>query len=91
VIETVGLRAGTLDQVGLPYSDKLKVVERITRSGDLLSDEITLIDPEAYTRPFTTTHRWRLAPPGYEFSEYVCGENQRNALDENGLTKGDGR
>jgi hypothetical protein len=89
VIETVGMRAGTLDQVGLPYSDKLKVVERLTRSGDLLTDEITLIDPEAYTRPLVTTHRWRLAPPGYEFAEYVCGENQRNAPDEHGLTKGD--
>ena len=91
VIETVGMQAGTLDQVGLPYSDKLKAVERIKRSGDLLTDEITLIDPEAYTRPFTTTHRWRLAPPGYEFGEYVCGENQRNPPDANGLTKGDSR
>ena len=26
VIETVGMQAGTLDQVGLPYSDKLKAV-----------------------------------------------------------------
>jgi hypothetical protein len=67
------------------------VVERIIRSGDLLSDQITRIDPEAYTRPFTTTHRWRLAPPGYEFAEYVCGENQRNAPDANGLTRGDAR
>ena len=91
VIETVGMRAGTLDQVGLPYSDKLRVVERLTRSGDLLTDEITLIDPEAYTRPFTTTHRWRLAPPGYEFAEYVCGENQRNAPDASGLTTGNSR
>jgi hypothetical protein len=31
------------------------------------------------------------APPGYEFAEYVCGENQRNASEANGLTKGDGR
>ena len=91
VIETVGMREGTLDQVGLPYSDKLKVVERITRAGDLLSDEITLIDPEAYTRPLVTTHRWRLAPPGYEFAEYVCGENQRNAPDASGLTTGNSR
>jgi len=91
VIETVGMRAGTLDQVGLPYSDKVKVVERLTRSGDLLTDEITLIDPEAYTRPFTTTHRWRLAPPGYEFGEYICGENQRNAPDATGLTTGNSR
>jgi hypothetical protein len=91
VIETVGMTAGTLDQVGLPYSDKLRVVERLTRSGDLLSDEITLIDPEAYTRPFTTVHRWRLAPAGYEFAEYICGENQRNAPDVSGLSRGDSR
>jgi hypothetical protein len=91
VIETVGLKAGTLDQVGLPYSDKLKVIERIKRTGDLLTNETTLIDPEAYTRPLTTTHRWRLAPPGYEFGEYICNENQRNAPDENGLTQGNSR
>jgi hypothetical protein len=86
VIETVGMKAGMADQVGLPYSEKLKVVERIHRDGDILINETTLIDPEVYTRPFSTVHRWRLAPPGYEFGEYICTENQRNEPNAEGVT-----
>jgi hypothetical protein len=86
VIETTGMKAGMADQVGLPYSEQLKVVERIRRDGDVLTNETTLTDPEVYTRPFSTVHRWRLAPAGYEFGEYICSENQRNAPDAEGVT-----
>ena len=86
VIETVGMKAGWADQTGLPYSEKLKVVERIHRDGDVLTNETTLIDPEVYTRPLPTVHRWRLAPPGYEFGEFICTENQRNSPNEHGVT-----
>ena len=91
VIETVGMKAGWADQTGLPYSEKLKVTERIHREGEVLINETVLDDPEVYTRPFSTVHRWRLAPAGYEFGEYICSENQRNNSNTSGVTTVDGR
>jgi hypothetical protein len=60
-----------------------RAIRRIDR--ETLQDEITLDDPKAYARPFTVTRRYRLQP-GWTIGEYVCEENNRNQVQDNGVT-----
>ena len=59
---------------GIPHTENLKVVERFTRTGkDTIEYEVTIEDPEIYTRP------WKIAmpltaDPRYEMYEYACHE-----------------
>jgi hypothetical protein len=86
VAETIGLRADTnLESSGLPHSDVLTVKERLWLAGnDELKDEITLLDPKAYTRPWAVTKTYHRSAPGADLIEYVCLENQRNPVNEAG-------
>ena len=81
VIDTIAFNGRTwLDYVGHPSSEKLHVVERITRpSLQTLRYEATIEDPEMYTKPWTTAFnvRWE---PGWEIKEYVCLENNKDLL-----------
>jgi hypothetical protein len=87
VAETVSLRGETnLEASGLPHSDALVVRERIWLADDnTLKDEITLVDPKAYTRPWTVTKTYARAPAGFTLLPYVCLENQRNPVDDKGV------
>lgn len=68
---------------GIPTSKALYVVERFTRvSDDTIMWDMTVEDPNVYTRPWTVsmplTHR-----PSYQMFEYACHEGNwavRNAL-----------
>jgi len=76
VVHTTGLLANTLDQYGIPHSDRLVIDERFELvSKDRLRDRITLIDPLAYTRPWTVDRFYNRAPPGTEIGEYICNTN----------------
>jgi len=84
VVETVGFSPMTLLAANTPHSDKMRIVERFRLAdADTMTIETTVTDPEALTAPFTSTrtlkrHRdWTLA-------EYVCEENNRNSVDDNG-------
>ena len=82
VVETTNIRAATLDREGVPYSDKLTVVERIRRVNPTrLEIETTLTDPEAFVVPFTMRRGYVPMPPGSRFEEYVC-ENTRSLPDQ---------
>ncbi len=63
------------DNLGHPHTEKLHTVERYTRT-DLghMRIEVTIDDPGAYTKPFTTRGTARLMP-GDELMEYICNEN----------------
>jgi hypothetical protein len=79
VIDTVGFNDKFwFDFVGHPHSEQLHTVERYTRKdlGTLLED-VTVEDPQAYTRPFTIHASHRLLP-GDELMEYICQENQKD-------------
>ena len=39
---------------------------------------VTVEDPKAYTRPWTTSYIYRMRP-GVEIMEYWCTENERDA------------
>jgi hypothetical protein len=87
VIDTVGLGFGDgrnnkawLDADGHPRTNKLHVIERLTRPElAMVVDDITIDDPGAYTRPWKVREVSQLAP-GWEIQENICNENQ----DENG-------
>jgi len=62
---------------GVPHSDALKLVERFTRvDADTINYEVTIEDPNVYTRP------WTVAIPltrddSYQIFEYACHEGNR--------------
>ena len=76
VIDTIGFNDKTwLDPMGLPHSDALHVVERISRTDhDTLQVDYTLDDPKAYTKPWTAQRIFNLHPD-WQIKEYVCAEN----------------
>lgn len=87
VVTTRNIREDTQDDFsGLPHSDALTITERFRRTGpDALEDRITLTDPKAYAEPFTVTRVYKLHPD-WTIGEYVCEENNRNKIQENGVT-----
>jgi hypothetical protein len=76
VVDTRGFNGKAwLDQLGRPTTEKLHVIERYRRVdyGDLTID-ITIDDPGAYTKPFSSRQEMHLRP-GWEPMEFICGEN----------------
>jgi hypothetical protein len=73
VVDTVGFNEGFWwDRSGLPHTEKLHTIERLTRLDlDTLRYELTIDDPGAYTAPFTGSVdlRWE---EDLELFEFVC-------------------
>ena len=77
VIDTTGFNEGFwMDRAGSPHTEKLRFVERLTRTDyNTMRYEVTVDDPGAYTEPWTTNAfqlRWN---SGQELFEYVCQDN----------------
>jgi len=73
VVDTVGFNdKAWLDATGKPHSDAMHLVERYKRP-DLghLNVDLTIEDPKAFTKPYSFTRSFTLAP-GWELQEYVC-------------------
>lgn len=84
VAETVGL-AQVPRGLAFPYSEKLKVAERFRLTGpDTMTVETTLIDPEAFTAPYSMGTRTLARHRNWTIAEYICEENNRNFVDEKG-------
>jgi hypothetical protein len=84
VTETVGFSPTTDLDRGTPHSDKMKIVERFALTDpDTMSIETTITDPEALTAPYTTTRALR-RHRSWTIAEYICEENNRNSVDQNG-------
>ena len=80
VIDTVGFNDKFwFDFRGHPHTEQLHTVERYTRKVfETLTNEITITDPGAYSKPFTVTFTANLMPNG-ELLEYICQESERSA------------
>ena len=76
VVDTVGFNDKFwFDRRGHPHTEQLHTTERWTRKDfGHLDNQITIDDPGAYSRPFTTTYTATLQP-GDEIMEYICNEN----------------
>jgi hypothetical protein len=85
VVDNVGFKVRTtLDQIGMPHTEQLHVIERYRRvAKEQLEIRVTIEDPGAFTRPWEAKVNYRLAPAGTRMIEDVC-ENNRNPPDEQG-------
>jgi len=74
VIETVDVAPGYVSTMekwaGLPQSRRMRTIERLTRSGDVLTIEITHVDPAMYRRPLVVTITYPRSK--FELMEYNC-------------------
>ena len=82
VIDTVGMKGGVpVDRTGTIFSDELHIIERIYRKGNEIIDDLTLIDPVAFTEPWKVTRRYKKVEEKYPaFSNISCVENERNPV-----------
>jgi hypothetical protein len=81
VVDTIGFNDKFwFDFTGHPHSEDLHTIERLSRP-DLgtLDIETQIIDPIAYTKPFKIKFTATLRP-GEELMEYICQENQQDAI-----------
>jgi hypothetical protein len=77
VVETSRFNEGFwFSNGGLPHTKQLKLTERFTRlDQNTLRYAVTVDDPGAYTRPWTST--WDMQwLPGEELPEYYCQDNR---------------
>lgn len=79
VIDSVGFNDKFwFDRQGTPHTEQLHTIERWTRVNmGTLTNQVTIDDPGAFSRPFTVTFTARLSPPGDEIMEYICQENNQ--------------
>jgi hypothetical protein len=73
VVDTTGFNEGFwMDRRGLPHTEKLRTLERFTRTDSkTIKYEVTVDDPGAYTAPWSSGFNlgWE---DGTELFEYVC-------------------
>jgi hypothetical protein len=78
VVDTVGFNEKFwMERQGAPHTEKLHLIERFTRiEMYVMKIELTIDDPGAYTRTWTTGffNRWS---QGAEFAEYICQDNNK--------------
>jgi hypothetical protein len=76
VVDSRGFNEGFwMDRSGLPHTRELHTIERFTRTDSrTIRYSVTIDDPGAYTRPWTTGFDLGWAP-GEELFEYICQEN----------------
>lgn len=79
IVETILQNGRTwLDMKGLPGTEHMRVTERFTRPRVGHMDiEVTIDDPETYTRPWKVNMAWRLLPDT-DLIESICEENNRD-------------
>jgi hypothetical protein len=76
VIDSVGYSEDFwMNRDGLPHTSQLHLTERLTRTRfDTLNYEVTVDDPGAYTKPWTSGYTLGWSREG-ELFEYVCQQN----------------
>ncbi len=74
VIETVDVAPGYVSTMekwaGLPQSRRMRTIERLTRAGDVLTIDITHVDPVNYRKPLIVTITYPRSK--FELMEYNC-------------------
>jgi len=87
VVDTVGMRGDTVfDVTAAMHSDQVHEIERIRRiSPTQIQDIMTIEDPVAFTKPWVVTRLYDLKPT-WQITEYVCEDNNRNPIRDDGTT-----
>ena len=82
VIDTIGYNDKFwFDSRGTPHTEQLHTIERWTRTsyGNMTND-FTLDDPGAFSRPVQLKFTARAVPPGSELMEFICTENNQYGI-----------
>ena len=85
VVDTINLNTRTtLDQVGMPHSEEMKVQTRAKRvDANTLEFLVTIDDPKTFERPWTRRVLYKKAGPDERVEDYAC-DNVRNAVTADG-------
>ena len=89
VIDTVGIKESVPGYNGIPHSAQMRITERIRLAPDnpdTLLVEMTMEDPEALAAPYRRTHSFK-RERDWNLMEFICAENDRNPLGQDGLTQ----
>ena len=81
VVDTVNMMEGIFDRTEAPHSDRVHLMERITKiDNDTLEIQMTIEDPVALTRPWQVTRYFRkIEDQQINIEGYYC-DNQRNPI-----------
>jgi hypothetical protein len=75
VVETVGIKESVRYR-SAPHSAAMRIVERMRMlDADRFENQITVVDPEYLTGPWSWTWTYQ-RKPGYKMYEYVCEDNR---------------
>jgi hypothetical protein len=89
VVTTIGTQPGQrLGSAGINSSDELTITERIyldPENADQLHLDFTLEDANVLGQPWHRTHTFR-RDRTWEQIEYICSQNNRHMIDEEGQT-----
>jgi hypothetical protein len=79
VVETIKQNGKTwLDMRGLPGTESMRVIERFSRPTiGHIDIDVTIDDPQAYTKPWSVKLAWRLIPDT-DLIESICEENSKD-------------
>lgn len=84
VVESVGFSTQTEIEPHVPHSDKMRILEKFRLvDPNTMSIETTVTDPEALTAPYVTD-RFLKRHRSWTIAEYICEQNNRNFVDQNG-------
>jgi hypothetical protein len=89
VIDTVGINERSwMNRDGIPHTDRLHLIERVTRTDfNTLKYEVTIDDPGAFRETWNSGFSLGWSP-GVEMFEYLCQDN--NLATETMVSTGDG-
>ena len=85
VVDTVGVEPGTGAGImpGVPHDEDMHIIERIRKADkDHILIERTIIDPEEFEKPWTTTLTYTRVPG--DLLEYICEQGNRDSADAEG-------
>ena len=86
VVDTVGVKDSLEIGMGMKHSARLHIIERIhlvKDKPDTLLDEMTLEDPLALEKPWSTKLTFKRSRSD-QLLEFICEENDRNPVDASG-------
>src|ERR1700722_1577323 len=86
VVDTNGFNGKTwLDQMGHPTTEKLHTIERYKRiDADSMELQITIDDPGAYTKPFTTHRFYKISKTGSFYGRVCTIQDEQHFYDNLG-------
>lgn len=83
VVETSDIAPGYVSTMqewaGLPQSRMMRTIERFTRAGDLLTIQITHVDPAMYRDPLIVTVTYPRTP--FELMKYGCNPEDASVVE----------